>query len=364
VFTIDSLAYGRLTLVPWNIVSYNVFGGEKRGPDLYGTEPWSYYFLNLALNFNLVAPLALASLPALFMTHTIDYKRLGITRHAADESSPYTLLTLRLVPVYVWIGLLTAQPHKEERFMYPIYPLLCFNAAVTVHLFRGWLETIYIKVTGSPYKVALFALLKLLKLIQGVQASRTSAFRLTTFNIVLVISFISLSRIVALYQYYHAPLDIAFHMEYVELPRLLNVTGLLLSADTPSPSKDNHTSTFQTPRNQLHRSSREDELPAVDFTPLKEVLGGVRLCLGKEWYRFPGHFLVPEGVEVRWIKSEFNGLLPGRFVPSSGKGWPWGLWPWDGMRVQPEGVNDLNKEDSGVHVSVPPTSTAAQQHRD
>lgn len=153
MFTIDSLAYGKLVLVPWNIVSYNVFGGEERGPDLYGTEPWSYYFLNLALNFNLVALLALASLPVLLITHTIDYKRLGLTRHGSDESSPYTILTLRLAPVYVWIGILTAQSHKEERFMYPIYPLLCFNAAVTVYLFRGWLETIYIKATASPYKV-------------------------------------------------------------------------------------------------------------------------------------------------------------------------------------------------------------------
>lgn len=157
MFAIDSLAYGKLALVPWNIVSYNVFGGKERGPDLYGTEPWSYYFLNLTLNFNLVALLALASLPALLITHTVDYKRLGTTKHGADESSPYTILTLRLAPVYVWICLLTAQSHKEERFMYPIYPLLCFNAAVTVYLLRGWLETVYIKATASPYKVLLIS---------------------------------------------------------------------------------------------------------------------------------------------------------------------------------------------------------------
>jgi alpha-1,2-mannosyltransferase len=168
-----------------------------------------------------------------------------------------------------------------------------------------------------------------------------------------------MSRICALYQYYHAPFDIAFHMEYVELPRLLNVTGLLPSADTPLPSEHNYTSTFQRLRNQPHKSNHDEEYPAVDFTPLKEVLGGVRLCLGKEWYRFPGHFLVPEGVEARWIKSEFNGLMPGKFAPSSGKGWPWGLWPWDGMRVQPEGANDLNKEDPTVYVSVPSASKAA-----
>ena len=148
-------------------------------------------------------------------------------------------------------------------------------------------------------------------------------------------------------------------MEYVELPRLLNVTGLLPSDDMPLPPRDNYTSTSQTVKSQPRKSRHDDELPTVDFTPLKEVLGGVRMCLGKEWYRFPSHFLFPEGVEVRWIKSEFSGLLPGKFAPSSGKGSPWGLWPWDGMRVQPEGANNLNKEDPTVYVSI----LSGKQHR-
>jgi len=88
VLTIDSIAYGKLAVAPWNIVSYNILGGEERGPDLYGSEPWSYYFLNLTLNFNFVALLALASLPALLVTHTIDYKRLGIIKARLIRSSP------------------------------------------------------------------------------------------------------------------------------------------------------------------------------------------------------------------------------------------------------------------------------------
>ena len=39
-------------------------GGAQRGPELYGVEPASFYFRNLALNLNLVLPLALA-FPAL-----------------------------------------------------------------------------------------------------------------------------------------------------------------------------------------------------------------------------------------------------------------------------------------------------------
>lgn len=152
VIGIDTLAYGRTAIVPWHIISYNIFGGSERGPDLYGTEPWYFYLKNLALNFNLAQPLALFSLPALYITYVVDRKRLGPT-NSPETSSQFTLLGLRLLPFYLWLGILSAQPHKEERFMFPAYPILCFNAAVTLYLCRGWIEVAYIKVTKSPYKV-------------------------------------------------------------------------------------------------------------------------------------------------------------------------------------------------------------------
>lgn len=71
-----------------------------------------------------------------------------------NQSSPFTLLALRLAPFYVWLGILSMQPHKEERFMFPVYPLMCFNAAVSVYLIRGWMEVAYIKLTHSPYQVS------------------------------------------------------------------------------------------------------------------------------------------------------------------------------------------------------------------
>lgn len=152
---VDSYAYGQLTFTPWNLIKYNIFSGSSgRSPTLYGTEPWYFYITNLALNFNILVPLALISLPALFITLRVDKKRLGIKRGPEGEaSSPYTLLAVRLAPFYLWIGVLTLQAHKEERFMYPAYPLLCFNAAATLYLIRGWIEVAYIKVTKSPYRV-------------------------------------------------------------------------------------------------------------------------------------------------------------------------------------------------------------------
>lgn len=49
---VDSWHYGKFVVAPWNIVSYNIF--TEHGPDLYGTEPWTYYFVNGFLNFNIV----------------------------------------------------------------------------------------------------------------------------------------------------------------------------------------------------------------------------------------------------------------------------------------------------------------------
>lgn len=152
---IDSFLYGKLVIAPWSIVKYNVFGGAVRGPDLYGTAPWHFYLQNLALNFNMVAAAALFSLPALFLTYCFDRQRLGV-KAQSNETSPFKSLAVRLAPLFVWVGILTSQPHKEERFLYPVYPLICFNAAVTLYLARGWLEVLFVKATHSPYRVCIF----------------------------------------------------------------------------------------------------------------------------------------------------------------------------------------------------------------
>ncbi len=59
---VNTFFYRKVEVVPWNIVRYNIFSSSG-GPNLYGTEPWTFYFKNLALNFNLWFVLALLSLP-------------------------------------------------------------------------------------------------------------------------------------------------------------------------------------------------------------------------------------------------------------------------------------------------------------
>ena len=107
----------------------------------------------MLLNFNVLVPLALFSLPSLAVTYVYDRKRLGERTIFVDQTSPYRLMVMRLAPTYIWAAIMSAQSHKEERFMFPIYPLICFNAAITVYLMRGWLEIAYVAYTKSPYRV-------------------------------------------------------------------------------------------------------------------------------------------------------------------------------------------------------------------
>jgi alpha-1,2-mannosyltransferase len=73
---------------------------------------------------------------------------------------------------------------------------------------------------------------------------------------------------------------------------------------------------------------------------------GDNVCLGKEWYRFPSSYFLPDRVKAKFIKSGFSGLLPGEFSEAKvGFGFYPGAW------LIPSGMNDENKEDSGKYVS-------------
>ncbi|KAH8123573.1 Alg9-like mannosyltransferase family-domain-containing protein [Trichoderma asperelloides] len=124
-FAVNLFFYKKPVVVSWNIVKYNIFS-KTGGPDLYGTEPWTFYFKNLTLNFNIWFILALSVLP------------LFLLQKAFSASSQRLSSGLRTVifitPFYMWLGIFTAQPHKEERFMYPAYPFLALNAALSLHI--------------------------------------------------------------------------------------------------------------------------------------------------------------------------------------------------------------------------------------
>ena len=135
----------------------------------------------------------------------------------------------------------------------------------------------------------------------------------------------------ALWYYYHAPLTLAFDFQHTEIPRLLNASGLLpIYPD----------------------NMQEEDMPPIDLSPVKQL--DLKLCLGKEWYRFPGNYLIPSGVQVQFVKSEFDGMLPRHFETEKtststdevndlvGLTNKWWLKPQ--TSYVPDDLNDLNKE--------------------
>ncbi|KAK2187338.1 hypothetical protein NP493_169g04003 [Ridgeia piscesae] len=260
---VDSSYFGKLVIAPLNIVKYNVF--SDHGPDIYGTEPLSFYFVNGFINFNGAFGLALMALPvALLVQYFLGQKSRDIP------------LWLSLAPMYVWMLIFFSQPHKEERFLFPVYTLICVNAAV-----------------------ALDHLQKLLSYLIGGHKYRHYTESSNWLGVVACIGFvvISISRILALYFGYHAPLDV-----YGEMNQIVHNPKL-------------HT-----------------------LTPGQHV----NVCVGKEWYRFPSHFFLPDKWHLKFIKSEFRGQLPKPY--DSGE---------NSTSIIPSHMNDMNREETSryTHLS-------------
>ncbi|KAK3687415.1 Alg9-like mannosyltransferase family-domain-containing protein [Podospora appendiculata] len=262
-FVLNTFFYKKVEVVSWNIVKYNIFSSTG-GPELYGTEPWDFYFKNLALNFNVWFVLALLSLP-LFMAQKLFSKSFE-----TFQSGLRTVVFLS--PFYMWLGIFTLQPHKEERFMYPAYPFLALNAALALHTLLSFFGN------ASP------------KTLVGKIPAKLKLF-IVAAGLMLSID-IGLVRIWGLYSGYSAPLAI--------------------------------------------------------YAPLVDVGGrGENVCFGKDWYRFPSSYFLPNDMHAKFIRSEFRGLLPGEFSEART-----GFGFWSGTWLPTIGLNDRNEEDAGKYVEL------------
>ncbi len=256
---IDFFFFHKITVVSWNIVQYNVFSGSDRGPAIFGTEPFDFYIRNLLLNFNVWFILAMATGPLLVLQYL-----------ARDRStSKFALMHSAFFcqPFYLWLAIFSAQAHKEERFMYPAYPFLALNAAMSLHTILGFIGT------ANP------------KSLLGKIPSQIKL-ALVSMAVIWAVD-VGLFRTIGMITAYRAPLKVY---------------------------------------SALHAKGA--------------VHDGSTVCLGKEWYRFPSSFFLPNGARAKFVKSEFDGLLPGEFSEAKVG---FGLFP--GTWLVPPGMNDHNIAD-------------------
>ncbi|RLN67629.1 hypothetical protein BBP00_00001494 [Phytophthora kernoviae] len=231
--------YKRWVLPAWNIVQYNVLSNETDST-LYGTEPWSYYVLNLALNFNVVALLALPAVLFVFL----------LPKHYETGKLQ---LSAYLSPLYLWLVIMFSQPHKEERFLSPVYSLFCLAAAITL--------------SAVVYHISSF--------FRHERSVGRTLTQVVVVGALGIYALLSVSRVTSNLVNFSAPLRVYHHLYVNVLPN--PTTSLLL--DSPN-----------------------------------AAVQSVTLCLLKEWYRFPTSFFIPSNhTNVQFVKSSFSGLSPKPF---------------------------------------------------
>ncbi|XP_011240682.1 alpha-1,2-mannosyltransferase ALG9 isoform X10 [Mus musculus] len=67
----------------------------------------------------------------------------------------------------------------------------------------------------------------------------------------------------------------------------------------------------------------------------------VNVCVGKEWYRFPSSFLLPDNWQLQFIPSEFRGQLPKPFAEGP-----------LATRTVPTHMNDQNREEPSRYIDI------------
>ncbi|XP_004529182.1 alpha-1,2-mannosyltransferase ALG9 [Ceratitis capitata] len=262
---IDSNYYGKFVVAPLNLVIYNVF--TSHGPNIFGTEPWTYYVINGFLNFNIVWLFSLVTPIVLVLDHFVVPAKFKSTLNFPRY--------LSLAPLYVWLLVFFPQPHKEERFLFPIYPLISLCGAITVDVFQRLFYRL-----KSIFKS---------KLTSGSHYLDHSMF--IAISVMLVSTLLGLSRVFSLYRNYHAPMDIVMEL------------------------------------NQFAYSQeyQDDRI--------------YNICIGKDWYRYPGSFFLPSNnFRLRFLKSEFRGMLPVYYSNEE-----------NGTKVVHPYFNDINQEDERTY---------------
>jgi len=291
VAIIDHQYYGgqrRLVFPNWNIFTYNA---KSKGDELYGIEPLSYYIRNLLLNFNYTAILGIVSLPLLMVSRIVARRPL---RRRGGLDVVWVLL-----PMYLWMGIVFPRPHKEERFLFPIYPILCLGVAVTLREVMYLFSHAYTWPNKSPQKKTTTTT-RSDDVIDQANKNDGRGYLLLGLALLLPSAIVSTSRSMALYRNYAAPLavyrDLFYHASSVPVPT----------------DNDGQMMTY--------------------------------ICTAGEWHRYPSSFFLPPNHQLGYLKSSFHGQLPQPFTKFGSR--------QESLGVQSGVFNDVNGEEMDRYADI------------
>lgn len=115
-FIVDTHFYGRPTFTILNLIGYNSsvstsnFTGRAA---LFGEEPWYFYIVNLLLNMNF-----------LFICWLLSPLYLIYSYLSKSYIKRYYCYVGMTISTLVWLVFMSSQRHKEERYMFVIYPFI------------------------------------------------------------------------------------------------------------------------------------------------------------------------------------------------------------------------------------------------
>lgn len=79
------------------------------------------------------------------------HTQFGQRRYKYDDRS----LRLTSIVFYLWMIIFTVQAHKEERFLFPIYPLICLLAAISLIQIKSFLLGKWLTIAFSSIFIVL-----------------------------------------------------------------------------------------------------------------------------------------------------------------------------------------------------------------
>lgn len=305
---VDRAFYGKLGVAILEIIKYNALGmgGDGSGADLYGTEPWWWYLANLGLNFNgwavaaLLSPLAVLAAAAAAWAHssTASSSLHGPVGRLAALARTGDLVAAAAVSASVvgWVLLMSGRAHKEERFLFPAYPALCVAAGLALEaasqcasgLMDGPAAATAAKPTSEPADAAADGtatetrappiLNKRPALIAALCTAATAAS-----------TALSSSRIAGQTMMFGAPLRAWAHVWAI----------------TASPVPAASQGIWATIEEERSAIGGQDAAAGVGLTLAdgsrlrrygehSDEPFGLRVCVGKEWYRFPAASFLPD----------------------------------------------------------------------
>lgn len=344
---IDSHMYQKPTFPALNILLYNAVGATSGGDELYGVEPAAYYVKNLLLTMGPAAPLAALSplgLPLHFLfVAPMDIRMATAATTAPAAAGPSVWRSdgfLCLVALWLsgasWLGLLFSRPHKEDRFLYPAYPVVLLAAAVTANAMVHVLFHLFWRLPrpaelGQAVRAAAQAERKQERLhiataqleAYTAQHSRRLGWMWVLLGALVAVSGAAgYSRVYSNYRNYggvmgtwealHGELTAAMQPQGRETSSAMeNGVNVTTVCSRASMSRRDYELQQKRQRQRLSASRQAAAAATSDSVESDLTERVLTVCMGGDWYSFPSHFFLPRPA-VTVVSTATARSSPGR----------------------------------------------------